>query len=115
MPNARARSTVYYPRQETGEVDLALMRRIDMLHLEHPFAGSRMLRGLSITRPNHVGGGHQLYPDEARLRVPICGDGSGEPPDADMALVQYPDDGFLPGSHTEAIDRHGKPEIFNTD
>jgi putative transposase len=24
--------------------DLAIMRRIDELHLEHPFAGSRMLR-----------------------------------------------------------------------
>jgi putative transposase len=28
------------------DADLALMRRIDELHLEYPFAGSRMLRGL---------------------------------------------------------------------
>lgn len=28
------------------DVDLALMRRIDELHLEYPFAGSRMLQGL---------------------------------------------------------------------
>jgi hypothetical protein len=28
------------------EGDLALMRRIDELHLDYPFAGSRMLQGL---------------------------------------------------------------------
>ena len=41
-----ARSTAYYRPQETSHIDLALMRRIDELHLEHPFAGSRMLRDL---------------------------------------------------------------------
>ena len=41
-----ARSTVYYQPQPAVEEDLALMRRIDELHLEHPFAGSRMLRDL---------------------------------------------------------------------
>ena len=41
-----ARSTVYYRPQPTSEADLTLMRRIDELHLEHPFAGSRMLRDL---------------------------------------------------------------------
>ena len=41
-----ARSTVYYVPQPTADADLALMRRIDELHLEHPFAGSRMLRDL---------------------------------------------------------------------
>lgn len=41
-----ARSTAYYRPQETSEADLALMRRIDELHLEFPFAGSRMLRDL---------------------------------------------------------------------
>ena len=41
-----ARSSVYYiPRPESAS-DLALMRQIDRLHLEHPFAGSRMLRDL---------------------------------------------------------------------
>ena len=29
-----------------GEAGLGLMRRIDELHLEYPFAGSRMMRGL---------------------------------------------------------------------
>lgn len=41
-----SRSSVYYQPQPTSEADLALMRRIDELHLEHPFAGSRMLRDL---------------------------------------------------------------------
>jgi putative transposase len=41
-----SRSSVYYLPQPTAEADLALMRRIDELHLEHPFAGARMLRDL---------------------------------------------------------------------
>ena len=41
-----SRGTVYYHREPLSEADLALMRRIDELHLEHPFAGSRMLRDL---------------------------------------------------------------------
>ena len=41
-----ARSTAYYQPQGINESDLALMRRIDELHLEYPFAGSRMLRDL---------------------------------------------------------------------
>ncbi|BDV36388.1 transposase (plasmid) [Methylocystis iwaonis] len=41
-----ARSTVYYkPRPVTAE-DLKLMHRLNELHLEHPFAGARMLRDL---------------------------------------------------------------------
>ena len=39
-----SRSSVYYRAQPTSENDLRLMRRIDGLHLEHPFAGARMLR-----------------------------------------------------------------------
>jgi putative transposase len=40
------RSSVYYVPQPVSESDLALMRRIDELHLNHPFAGARMLRDL---------------------------------------------------------------------
>lgn len=39
-----SRSSVYYTPQPVSASDLALMRRIDELHLNHPFAGSRMLR-----------------------------------------------------------------------
>ena len=54
-----SRSSVYYLPQPTPEGDLRLMRRIDKLHLDHPFAGARMLRdtlkleGLEIGR-KHV-------------------------------------------------------------
>ena len=41
-----ARSTVYYQPQATSDADLALMRRMDELHLEHSLAGSRLLRDL---------------------------------------------------------------------
>ena len=39
-----SRSSAYYVPQPVSEGDLALMRRIDELHLNHPFAGARMLR-----------------------------------------------------------------------
>ena len=41
-----SRSSVYYKPRPIPEADLWLMRRIDELHLNHPFAGSRMLRDL---------------------------------------------------------------------
>ena len=41
-----SRSSVYYQPVEVSQSDLALMRHIDELHLEHPFAGSRMLKKL---------------------------------------------------------------------
>ncbi len=41
-----ARSSAYYTPREVSPEDLALMRRIDELHLEHPFAGTRLWRDL---------------------------------------------------------------------
>jgi putative transposase len=41
-----SRASVYYLPRATPQADLELMRRIDELHLNHPFAGSRMLRDL---------------------------------------------------------------------
>ena len=41
-----SRSSLYYEPQPVPEADLAIMRRIDALHLDYPFAGSRMLRDL---------------------------------------------------------------------
>jgi putative transposase len=43
---AISRGSVYYEPRPVSEEDLALMRIIDALHLECPFAGSRMLRDL---------------------------------------------------------------------
>ena len=41
-----SRSSVYYLPRPVPPARLAVMHRIDALHLEHPFAGSRMLRDL---------------------------------------------------------------------
>jgi putative transposase len=53
-----SRSSVYYAPQPTSDADLALMRRIDELHLDHPFAGSRMLRDLLNREGFEVGRKH---------------------------------------------------------
>jgi putative transposase len=55
---ALPRSSVYYTPQPVPATDLALMRQLDELHLEHPFAGSRMLRDLLRLRGVVVGRKH---------------------------------------------------------
>jgi putative transposase len=52
-----SRGTVYYHPEPIPQADLALMRRIDELHLEHPFAGSRMLRDLCACRASRSAAG----------------------------------------------------------
>lgn len=55
---ALSRASVYYRPQPTPASDLALMRVLDRLHLEHPFAGSRMLRDMLRLRGHAVGRKH---------------------------------------------------------
>ena len=55
---ALARSSVYAVPQPIAAGDLALMRQLDELHLQHPFAGSRMLRDLLRLEGVHVGRKH---------------------------------------------------------
>ena len=50
-----SRSNVYYLPRPVSEDDLALMRRIDELHLEFPFAGARMLRDLLHQEGRRIG------------------------------------------------------------
>ena len=50
-----ARSSVYYLPRPVAPTDLALMRRIDELHLAYPFAGSRMLQGLLAADGHQAG------------------------------------------------------------
>jgi putative transposase len=50
-----SRSSLYYDPQPVSAADLAIMRRIDELHLEFPFAGSRMLRDLLAAEGFTVG------------------------------------------------------------
>jgi len=53
-----SRGTVYYHPEPVPESDLRLMRRMDELHLELPFAGSRMLRDLLNAEGFEVGRRH---------------------------------------------------------
>jgi putative transposase len=159
-----SRSSVYYRPRPVSLADLAMMRRIDELHLDYPFAGSRMLRDLlrgegietgrqRVTRmmkrmgiaalyrrPNtsKPARGHKIYPYLLRgLAV------------ARPNQVWAMDITYIPMAHgfvylaavvdwfsrrilswrvsitmevefclaavEEALARHGRPEIFNTD
>jgi putative transposase len=53
-----SRSSVYYLPRSVSVADLTIMRRIDELHLEFPFAGSRMLRGLLAAEGCKLGRRH---------------------------------------------------------
>ena len=50
-----SRGSVYYLPRAIPAGELAIMRRLDELHLEFPFAGSRMLRGLLAGEGINVG------------------------------------------------------------
>ena len=52
-----SRSGLYYRPRLVSPADLAVMRRIDELHLDYPFAGNRMLRDL--LRAEGIGIGRQ--------------------------------------------------------
>ena len=53
-----SRASIYYTPRGVPEADLRLMRRLDVLHLEYPFAGSRMLRDLLRGEGTSVGRDH---------------------------------------------------------
>ena len=55
MSAAAASTTCRVP---VPEADLAIMRRLDQLHLEFPFAGSRLLKGLLAAEGSQVGRRH---------------------------------------------------------
>ena len=53
-----SRGSVYYLPRPVSASDLEVMRRLDRLHLEFPFAGSRMLRGLLTAEGCKIGRRH---------------------------------------------------------
>jgi putative transposase len=53
-----SRRSLYYVPELVRPADLALMRQMDELHLEFPFAGSRMLRDLLAADGSKVGRRH---------------------------------------------------------
>ncbi|MBK8438334.1 MAG: IS3 family transposase [Rhodobacter sp.] len=50
-----SRGSVYYKLRAVSDADLKLMHRMDKLHMEFPFAGSRMLQGLLVQEGFKVG------------------------------------------------------------
>ena len=50
-----SRGSVYYLLPLVRAADLALMLRIDILHLDYPFAGSRMMRDFLVREGFDVG------------------------------------------------------------
>ena len=53
-----SRGSVYYLPRPVSDLDQALMKRIDRLHLESPFAGARMLRDMLYLEAIKVGRKH---------------------------------------------------------
>jgi putative transposase len=159
-----SRGSLYYRPCPVSPADLAIMRRIDELHLDYPFAGSRMLRdllhgegvaigrqrvatmmkrmeieaiyrrpntskttpghkiypyllrGLAVERPNQVWAMDITYVPMARGFIYLA------------AVVDWfsrrvlawrlsitMEAAFCIEAVEEALARHGKPEIFNTD
>ena len=159
-----SRGSVSYRPRPASAADLALMRRIDELHLDFPFAGSRMLRDLLTaegfrTGRRHVATlmkrmgiqavyrkpnaskpapGHKIYPYLLRdlpvtrpnqvwamdiTYVPMAGgfvylaaviDWFSRRVLAGRVSITL-EAGFCVEAVEEALARHGKPEIFNTD
>ena len=159
-----SRSSLYYRPRPVSPADLAIMRRIDELHLDYPFAGSRMLRdllrgeGVEIgrcrirtmmkrmgieaiyRRPNtsKAAPGHRIYPYLLRGLVV---DRPNQAWAMDITYIPMARGfvylaavvdwfsrrvlawrvsidmavGFCLEAVEEALVRHGKPDIFNTD
>jgi putative transposase len=159
-----SRGSVYYLPRPVPAADLAVMRRIDELHLELPFVGSRMLRdllnkegiaigrchvatrmkrlriealdrkpstskpapghkiypyllrGLTIDRPNHVWAMDITYVPMVRGFVYLAAVidwFSRRVLSWRLSITMEADFGVE--ALEEAIARHGRPEIFNTD
>jgi putative transposase len=159
-----SRGSVYYKPRPVSAEDLALMRRIDELHLDYPFAGSRMLRdflnregveigrrhvatlmkrmgmeaiyrrpntsrpapgnkvypyllrGLKVDRPNQVWAMDITYVPMARGFVYLTAviDWFSRRVLSHRVSITMEAD-FCVEALEEALARHGRPEIFNTD
>jgi putative transposase len=159
-----SRSSIYSLPRPVSDADLALMRRIDELHLDYPFAGSRMLQGLLSAEGRKVGRlhvstlmkrmgveaiyrrpttskpepGHKIFPYLLR-KLPVTRSNQVWAMDITYipmargfvylaAVIDWfsrkvlawrlsitMDKVFCIEAVEEALARHGKPEIFNTD
>ena len=159
-----SRGSVYYLPTPVSEPELKLMRRIDELHLEMPWAGSRMLRDLlqregvavgrkhvatlmkrlsiealyrkpntskrhpghkiypyllrhmTITRPNQVWAMDITYIPMKKGFVYLCAvvDWASRKILSHRVSISM-DTSFCIDALEEALQKYGKPEIFNTD
>jgi len=159
-----SRGSGYYLPRPVSDADLAIMRRLDRLHMEYPFAGSRMLRsllvadgckigrrhvktlmrrmgiealyrrprttkpepghkiypyllrGIEITRPNQVWAMDITYIPMARgfVYLAVVLDWFSRRV-LSWRLSITMDAAFCVETLEEALMRHGKPDIFNTD
>jgi putative transposase len=131
-----SRSSVYYLPRPVSASDLAIMRRVDELHLDFPFAGSRMLRDflrgegveigrdrvitlmrrMGIERPNQVWAMDISYIPMARGFVYLAAVldwWSRRVLSWRVSITMEVD--FCLEAVEEALAKHPKPEIFNTD
>src|ERR1022692_1323697 len=159
-----SRGAVYYQPRETSAFDLALMRRIDAVHLEMPWFGARglrrvlkpefpgvgrrhyatlmqtmgiaavcpqpgtskrhrahpvypyLLRHRTITRPNEVWAMDITYIPMARgfVYLTVVMDWASRRVLSSRVSVTL-DSAFCIETLEDALARHGKPDIFNTD
>lgn len=159
-----SRGSIYYLPRPVSAADLALMRRVDELHLDYPFSGSRMLQGLLRGEGHKVGRlkvrnlmkrmgieaiyrrpntskpapGHKIYPYLLRT-LPVTRPNQVWAMDITYipmarsfvylaAVVDWYsrrvlswrlsitlETDFCIEAVNEALARHGKPDIFNTD
>ena len=153
-----SRSSVYYLPRAVPEADLAIMQRLDRLHLEYPFAGARMLKGLLAAEGSKIGRrhvktlmrrmgiealyrrprttkpepGHKIYPYLLRAKeikrpnqvwVPMARGFVYLAVVLDWASRRVlswrisitMEAAFCVETLQDALSKHGKPEIFNTD
>lgn len=64
----RSRTMAYYRPRPVSDTALALLRRIDELHLPYPFAGARMLRAV-LRREGHGVGRRHVATQMRRMEV----------------------------------------------
>ena len=88
-----SRGSVYYQRRPSAAADVALMRQLDELHVEYPFAGSRMLRDLLRQEGHEVGRLHvatlmKRMGIAALYRRPATSPPDAGPPDLSLSVKE---------------------------
>ena len=93
-----------------------------MRHKVHPNQLSawkqRAVEGIKevfIDRPNHVWSSISPTSPSRKVPVPGGGHGLGNSPGALLQALQHPRRRFCTEALTEALERYGRPEIFNSD